>query len=831
MAVSPTIGGSAQRRLIPSADLRVENTNPASFGAGLGAGLQAVGSAGEEAAGALKQFQLIKQAEEDRLANFDRQTQFVKFGADQSTRLAESQRDLSGPAQDFTKTFMTDFDTGAADFLAKVPEKDRPAWEARFATLRAGVGGEALRVEFGQRDQWSKTTIGDSLGHLQNGAMSSPEKLDDWRKQGDDIIEASGLTEQDKLEYRTRWHAQVATAAATGDIQHDPEGAMQRLGGIDTRVTVITGDGGSAATDTVFNELVKQESGGRPHGGAGAVGPDTKWGNALGATQLLPGTAREMAQKLGVPYDERLLRGHSPEALAYQLKLGRAYFDQGLQKYNGDLRKALMYYHGGPDEKLWGPKTRAYADAILGRAGASESGRSIVKTDTVGTGQVDPRYADIPIENRVQLITQAQRDVDRQKQEVAVAEDKAHDEWFNGFQTELYDGKLGQSDIDEARKSGKLTDINEIARAQSIVDARTKRSEDLTNYNTAVATPGFQWNPYDPNHKDAAEAAVKARGGTPQAAFDVWQKTGILAPSGVVALRGGLVSTDSEKVQVTANLAGNMLRRNPNAFAGVEGGSDIEEAGLKWNHYTYDLGMDPKTAAARIARENTPEYKAKLKVTEPQMQAYRQQLRKTGADNPLPLFGSGVKFADEGARTVATQRYSELIVDQLAAGNDLPTARALAGQQLKRIYGVQTIGDQRYVVAYPPEKGYPPINGNHDYLRADAIATVQRETGRKDAPASIRFVVIPGVTDNDFRTGRPPRYRIVYSYLDKGGQKVYDTLPGFWAADTKHAAQTAQQSRQTEYRGARRANDDTLRRQLDANAEVNRGNPDPYAND
>jgi soluble lytic murein transglycosylase-like protein len=115
--------------------------------------------------------------------------------------------------------------------------------------------------------------------------------------------------------------------------------------------------------DAVFGALIQQESGGQ----AGIKGPKTVYGVPLGKTQMLPGTAQEMASKLGLPWRPDLLTAKTPEAAAYQEKLGRAYFDEGLQKYGGDAEKALMYYHGGPDESLWGPKTRTYAKSVLAR--------------------------------------------------------------------------------------------------------------------------------------------------------------------------------------------------------------------------------------------------------------------------------------------------------------------------------------------------------------------------------------------------------------------------------------------------------------------------------
>jgi soluble lytic murein transglycosylase-like protein len=116
--------------------------------------------------------------------------------------------------------------------------------------------------------------------------------------------------------------------------------------------------------NSLFNALEQQESGGR----AGIRGQMTEYGRPIGATQMLEGTAREMAGKLGLPWRPDLLSGSSAEASQYQRRLGRAYFDQGLEE-TGNVRDALHYYHGGPNRRLWGPKTRRYADEVLARVG------------------------------------------------------------------------------------------------------------------------------------------------------------------------------------------------------------------------------------------------------------------------------------------------------------------------------------------------------------------------------------------------------------------------------------------------------------------------------
>ena len=113
-----------------------------------------------------------------------------------------------------------------------------------------------------------------------------------------------------------------------------------------------------------MDALTAQESGGDGQ----AVGPMTKYGRAYGSTQLQPATAKEMAAKLGLPFRSDMLHSNDPAALSYQRALAGAYYRQGLDA-TGNVRDALRYYYGGPNRSMWGPKTNAYADAVLGRMG------------------------------------------------------------------------------------------------------------------------------------------------------------------------------------------------------------------------------------------------------------------------------------------------------------------------------------------------------------------------------------------------------------------------------------------------------------------------------
>jgi soluble lytic murein transglycosylase len=60
--------------------------------------------------------------------------------------------------------------------------------------------------------------------------------------------------------------------------------------------------------------------------------------------QLMPGTAREVAGKLGLPYDMAGLTGDTN----YNMQLGSTYFQQMLSYYRGSYPLAVAAYNAGP---------------------------------------------------------------------------------------------------------------------------------------------------------------------------------------------------------------------------------------------------------------------------------------------------------------------------------------------------------------------------------------------------------------------------------------------------------------------------------------------------
>lgn len=95
-------------------------------------------------------------------------------------------------------------------------------------------------------------------------------------------------------------------------------------------------DKGSAGFKALVDSVIKQESGGR----VDAVSHK----GALGVMQLMPDTARQMAQELGVQFNlHRLTRDAD-----YNKQLGTAFLGKLLERYDGEQALALAAYNAGP---------------------------------------------------------------------------------------------------------------------------------------------------------------------------------------------------------------------------------------------------------------------------------------------------------------------------------------------------------------------------------------------------------------------------------------------------------------------------------------------------
>lgn len=243
---------------------------------------------------------------------------------------------------------------------------------------KAGPAGVSKAFDFVANDMKKLGATDDEIEPIRQGLASDPEttlsliqrraaKEYEFRSSGDEVLVLDKATGQLVSRYRGGRAMSLGEGGSIVDVPGEygsgPASAHGAPQGGSAAPTATPGPSG--IPEPLIDAWIRQESGNRP----GVLGPMTKYGQAKGLTQVLDSTGQGVAQKLGIPWRADLMTGTSPEAAAYQKQIGLAYLKEGVEKYGGDLRKGLMYYHGGPDEAQWGRKTRGYAEAILRNSG------------------------------------------------------------------------------------------------------------------------------------------------------------------------------------------------------------------------------------------------------------------------------------------------------------------------------------------------------------------------------------------------------------------------------------------------------------------------------
>ncbi|WEQ51215.1 transglycosylase SLT domain-containing protein [Komagataeibacter oboediens] len=233
---------------------------------------------------------------------------------------------------------------------------------------------------------------------LQGIPMDSPiaqAKLQQWNDQfftqaarastdNNDAIRAQGILDANRGNMS-------ATAYAQASEQNRPHLYRQQgtLG-----YHAVSGDPEAQPTaipqgtdpDATFAAMIHLESGGQQTDSKGA--PLTSGAGAVGRAQLMPDTARQVAQQSGIGWDENRFRTDGN----YNQALGQAFFSQLCQRYGGNQTLACAAYNAGPGNvDKWikqngDPRTGAISDAdfvaaipfdetrnYVSRAGAAQS--------------------------------------------------------------------------------------------------------------------------------------------------------------------------------------------------------------------------------------------------------------------------------------------------------------------------------------------------------------------------------------------------------------------------------------------------------------------------
>jgi hypothetical protein len=426
-------------------------------------------------------------------------------------------------------------------------------------------------------------------------------------------------------------------------------------------------------------------------------------------------------------------------------------------------------------------------------------------------GNADPRYADIPYEDRIKLVGSADVAFNRARAAEVTAATVEYGNRLNTLMVGVIDGNASMADVEAARKDGWLTDAGDI---KKVVDAIQKRDGDvsnLRNFGEWINTPGKFWNPYDKADRDAVDAGFEANGRDVDTLQRIVEKTGILPKTAATALRGGLASNNAEQVQQSLNVAGRLLQMKPTIFAGIDGASELEKSAAHFRYLVDQRGRTAQEAVKKIMEEMTPEYQEKVRgrllKTEDVDKVVRSQLSPSDLASEFNEGWTFLSRPDVGYGPARKQevmdQYAVEFRDAYQQHGDVGRAKAEAVSQLKKVWGTSRVNGSPVLMRYPPDRApaYSGIEDVHEKLAAAAIADIKETVGQDVKRDKLVLIPIPGVTGDQYKAGQPPAYTIQWE--DAKGV-IHLSKPG-WYADPAalRAAQTAK--RETAFREAEAA--------------------------
>ncbi len=218
---------------------------------------------------------------------------------------------------------------------------------------RNGLGAEATQYAVKQyQSNFFEAAAAQAIGQDPANAMKHLKRYQS-------MLSASAYA---KLYSAAKAQDDLSTAASGAEAIYND--AMQS---VSPRMTAVASNDRSAAVDAIFDGLVSQESSGNPT----AISPK----GAFGLAQLMPGTAVEMARKLGIdPTPDNLAR---PDI---NVKLGKAYLLEQLNEFDGNMVLALAAYNAGPGKV--GEWLDQYGDPRTGQISSEEWARRIPYKET-----------------------------------------------------------------------------------------------------------------------------------------------------------------------------------------------------------------------------------------------------------------------------------------------------------------------------------------------------------------------------------------------------------------------------------------------------------------
>lgn len=438
----------------------------------------------------------------------------------------------------------------------------------------------------------------------------------------------------------------------------------------------------------------------------------------------------------------------------------------------------------GP-QRAWGASHHSDSLPMWARHALDNApvGQAVVRT---ANAPMDPRFKGMSPDDMLSLANQD--DVAfRQKQAADVAQAKVEYSAYKdhielGIRTgEIRDPALILS---SRLNEGDQATLYEMLKTENKDNAGVDAIISAIGANQKVAINSFDGDQTKIGNKAFGQYVAKvAPENQPAATATYVAATGYIPDQVQAQLRQGAASTTAPALATSLSQADTLEKIAPQSFGTIPG-TDVQTKLTDYRHMVNDLGMTGEAAAAEILRRADPSVKVNREVLKPKAEEFAKKL---GVGDVTNAFDPGIFSSEPGAGLMPEQssgllaEYREIATEKFYDTNgDVGLAKARAIDDLKKRWNVTNITGSPTLMRMPPELHYPPIGGNYDYLRLDAMATAQAYADHLGQKVENVTIWPSDKTRADIEQKRPPRYRLFYQYSDHGQPTFSEVFAGPW---------------------------------------------------
>jgi len=769
---------AGNRNELPTGQFNVDKVSADAFGGQIGNALSGLADAGMALAAKLN-------ANQKQLQQFGYEDQFVKLQEQDNTDYEQRYRGISGSADGWWQGSRAATKTRMDEWLKTLPEQARAEYQVKVDRFIAGRTSQAFKDQFQQQDTNTKQTLTEEQRKAGLQVQQNPLTYEQFVRQQNDLIDKSTLPAVEKARLKAEARNSLAYTAELSRAQQNPSAyvASNMPAGLEGMKSLLRSKEGFR--ETPYYDVTAWRVG---------YGSDTITKADGTIVKVSPGmkVSREDAER---DLDRRITTEFAPAAVAAIGQDAWAKLSPAAQA----VMVSLSYNYGagawkGPGERAGGSAGPLNAVAVAAQSGdpqriasavralaghnnGANASRRNAEADMVlhgrGSGAPAPASAGaLTPEQAASVQETARRQLSAQEQQRAAQYEADQTAKRNQLYIDLKEGASPEASYRAARQSGLLSDFADIEKAERIIKERNKGEEDYGRGLALMQGGRGVANPYDKDHRNGVQAfydrTVKGGADPAAAAAAVFDRTGIVPPSFATAMRGAMVSEDPARVAAGLTTASNMMRQNPNAFAGVEGGSDLEKNANEYRRLTEQLGMSSEQAVKRILADERDTTRLDP-VRQEQLQQFKKQsltqdqidarLRSNFSSwNPLSSAPFSVQIPTGPQRTAMASIYSEFATEGYEKFRDPDKALAFADLRVQQQFGVQN----GVLMRYPPVKaGLPKLAGTggdgFGWINEQAAAVVKDKLGVNVDPSQVILVPVErdGVSTRAAFNGQP----------------------------------------------------------------------------